>query len=157
MSEQKKISLRVLDGQTEFAEDEIQKLGEILNKLSKPLFYLALVLAVGFFGVRFYTDANVAKQKAGAEQLAIVQTTYDEFQKAVVTLQQSSAEEKQQHEKTLKDVDVKLKEQLKTLGDKAPPYNRIAQLYTALMQASADQADAKTIEVRTMVKELLTQ
>ena len=110
MSEQKKISLRVLDGQTEFAEDEIQKLGEILNKLSKPLFYIALVLAVGFFGVRFYTDANVAKQKAGAEQLAIVQTTYDEFQKAVVTLQQSSAEEKQQHEKTLKDVEVKLKE-----------------------------------------------
>jgi hypothetical protein len=157
MAEQKKISLRVLDGQTEFAEDEIQKLGEILNKFSKPLFYVALVLAVGFFGVRFYTDANLAKQKAGAEQLAIVQATYDEFEKALVTLQQSKAEEKQNNEKNLKDIEGKLKEQLKTLGDKAPPYNRVAQLYTTLMQASAEQTDTKALEVRTMVKELLTQ
>jgi hypothetical protein len=157
MAEQKKISLRVLDGQTEFAEDEIQKLGEIFNKFSKPLFYVALVLAIGFFGVRFYTDANLAKQKAGAEQLAIVQATYDEFEKALVTLQQSKAEEKQNNEKNLKDIEGKLKEQLKTLGDKAPPYNRISQLYTSLLQASAEQTDAKALEVRTMVKELLTQ
>lgn len=157
MAEQKKISLRVLDGQTEFAEDEIQKLGEILNKFSKPLFYVALVLAVGFFGVRFYTEANLEKQQAGAEQLAVVQATYDEFEKALVTLQQAKEEEKQSSEKNLKDIEKKLKEQLKTLGDKTPPYNRVAQLYTTLMQASAEQTDAKALEVRTMVKELLTQ
>ena len=134
MTEQKKISLRVLDGQTEFAEDELQKLGEFLNRFSKPFFYTALVGAALFFGNRFYQDAQLQKQKSGAEQLLIVQDSLDELTKAIATAKKSVGDDKAKNDKIVSELEIKVREQVKTLGDRPVPYKKIAVVYGKVLE-----------------------
>jgi hypothetical protein len=155
MAEQKKISLRVLDGQTEFAEDEIQKLSDIVNVISKPVFYIALIAAIGFFGFRFYNDAQITKQKSGAEQLAIVQATFDEFEVATAALEKSKPEEKEKNQKALKDIEVKISEQIKTLGDRPEPYKKVATIYEKLIKRTDSSTIEQAQELKNVVKGLI--
>jgi predicted negative regulator of RcsB-dependent stress response len=134
MTEQKKISLKVLDGNTEFAEDELAKVGEFFDKFSKPIFYLLVVVAVLYFGNNFYKDAQLNSAKEGAVQLELVKNTFAELTKAV---------ESNQAEETSKQAKILL-EQLKTLNDKAKPYSDYSLLYQLL---SAElQNDSAQIE-----------
>jgi len=146
MTEQKKMSLRVLDGQTEFAEDELQKLGDFVNRCSKPFFYIALVAAALFFGNRFYQDAQLQKQKSGAEQLQIVQESLDELTKAIITAKKSAGEDKAKSEKLVADLEIKLAEQTKTLADRPEPYKKIAAIYGEILENIKAGKDSKGMD-----------
>ena len=148
MTEQKKISLRVLDGQTEIAEDELVRLGDFLNTISKPLFYIALVAAGLFFGNRFYQDAQDKKFKSGAEQLQIVQESFEELSKAITaTATAANPEDKVKKEKTVSDLENRFSEQLKTLEDRTEPYRGYAESYRKLVAAvKGDDAAAAAVQ-----------
>jgi predicted negative regulator of RcsB-dependent stress response len=133
---QQKVSLKVLDGQTEFVEDELQRLGEFFNKLSKPLFYILIIAAIGFFGHKFYSEAKLKSAKEGAVQLELVRNTYSELLKAV--------ESKNPDE--IAKLNTKFNEQLKTLSDKPKPYQDYGRVYALLSaKARGDQADIEKI------------
>ena len=151
MAEQKKISLRVLDGQTEFAEDEIQKLSEVVNTISKPLFYILLIAAVGYFGFNFYTDGQSKKQKAGSEQLSIVQGSFDELVKSKEALTVAKPEEKEKAQKDFSELKKKFREQVKTLADRAAPYSQLAATY----QAFSDNLESENPEPSKARKEII--
>ena len=134
--QQQKVSLKVLDGQTEFVEDELQRLGEFFNKVSKPLFYIIIIATIGFFGYKFYTDATLKSAKEGAVQLELVRATYSQLVSAV--------EAKKSDE--ISRLNTVLNEQLKTLSDKPKPYQDYGRVYALLSaNARADQADIDKI------------
>ena len=129
LEKQKPISLKVLDGQTEFAENELQKLSEILDKLSKPIFYVALVAAVIFFGSRFYNDAQTKSRKDAAQQFMLVDASFKEYQASVDSLSKLTGDKKTEETKRVEDQKKRLLEQVKALKDAAQPYKDAASIY----------------------------
>lgn len=129
VEKQKPISLRVLDGQTEFAENEIQKLSEIFDKFSKPLFYVALIVAVGFFGSKFYNDAQLKSRKDAAQQFMLVDSSFKAYLASSEALANLTGPKKDEESKKVEDQKKRLIEQIKALKDVSGPYRDAASIY----------------------------
>lgn len=154
----KKISLRVLDGQTEVAEEELQKLFSFVGQWSRELLTALAIAAVVFFAIKFFKEADLRQQKASAQKFSDVRETYGELAAAVTTRDKTTGDAAKKEQEKVDAAKNKLTEQLKVLGDAREPYKSLGALYQALMlQRTGDVEGAKAIVAGMNIDQVLAK
>lgn len=155
----KSISLRVLDGQTELAEEDLERVIDFFNRWGRELFIGALIVIGAVYGYNVYESTRVNALKAGADRLHNVRMAYEETQSAASKIVVTEGADKENAQKDLERAKGKFKETLRALGDAKSPYKDFVSLYALLgakVEGDLDLAKSRYEEVSKSVDTILS-
>lgn len=130
----KPTSLRVLDGQTELAEDELLRIGEFFSKWGREILIAVAVAGAIFMVTKFLREADVKQRKIASEKFEETRATFTQLKAAVGAQAEGTGDDaaKKSQAEQVETLKVKLTEELKVLGDAKEPYKSLAGVYQAL-------------------------
>lgn len=143
---QKPTSLRVLDGQTELAEEDLIRLGEFFSKWGREILIAVAVAVAIFLVTKFLRETDAKQRKIASSKYEEARGTFSELKSAVAAQAGAKAEEASAKAQNVETVKAKLTEQLKVLHDAKEPYRSIADVYQALsFNLTGDAVAAKKL------------
>lgn len=142
----KGLSLKVLDGQTEIVEEELQVFLDFFKKWSRELFWAAVIAFAAFYAFKSYQQGVLDSKKAAAAQFMLVRGSVGELREAVRGLSTAEEKGKADAQKKVDDVSQRLSEQIKALEHTKAPYTELAPVYRAIVaNIKGDASAAKEI------------